>query len=79
MASCTILISSYSLVILKGFSPIIISYIITPKDQISIFSSYSFPRRISGQTYSGVPQNVFLMLSSRCTDHPKSHNFTTFS
>ena len=76
--SFIIFTNSSSFVILNGFSPTIISYIITPNDQISIFSSYSFPFKIYGQTYRGVPQNVFLMLSSLWTDHPKSHNFITF-
>lgn len=77
--------SSSSLVILKGFSPTNISYIMIPwiyqeipRDQISIFSSYYFPLRISGQTYSGVPQKVVLILLSWWTDHPKSHNLMTF-
>jgi hypothetical protein len=35
--SFTIFMSSYSFVILKGFSPTSISYIIIPNDQISIF------------------------------------------
>ena len=37
ISSLTILISSSYFVILKGFSPTSISYIITPSDQISIF------------------------------------------
>lgn len=64
ISSFTILMSSSSLVILNGFSPTSISYIMIPNDQISIFSSYYFPLRISGQTYSGVPQKVVLSLLS---------------
>ncbi len=37
ISSLTIFMSSYSFVILNGFSPTTISYIMIPKDQISIF------------------------------------------
>ena len=62
--SLTIFINSYSRVILNGFSPTTISYIIIPIDQISIFSSYSLPLRIYGHTQRGVPQKVVLNLLS---------------
>ena len=77
--SLTILIKSSSWTILNGFSPISISYISTPKDQISILSSYKFPFKISGHIYSGVPQKVLRNFSSWWTDQPKSQSLTTFS
>ena len=78
ISSLTIFINYSSFVILKGFYPTTISYIITPNDQISIFSSYSFPLRIYGPTYRGVPQKVVLKFLSLYTDHPKSQSFTIF-
>lgn len=73
----TIFTSSSSLFILKGSSPNSISNRITPSAQISIFSSYSSPLRISGLTYRGVPQKVVRRLLPTCTDQPKSQILST--
>jgi hypothetical protein len=49
-----------------------------PTDQMSIFSSYIWPFRISGDTYRGVPQNVLRSSVPLLTAQPKSHSLMVF-
>lgn len=63
---------------MNGALPEIISYNNTPKLHTSTFSSCPLPKIISGDKYSGVPQNVFLIIPSGSSlAHPKSHSFAS--
>lgn len=62
-------------VILNGLSPVNNQQVKVPMAQVSIFSLYESPSRISGDRYNGVPHRVDLNSFGQQTDQPKSQIF----